>query len=58
MLREAEGAVTSAALETVWDDDVQRNRALAGLVEDGLVEALAVDSFRLPGTTVVGRSTR
>jgi hypothetical protein len=32
----------------VWDDDVQRNRALAGLVEDGLVAATGVGEFRLP----------
>jgi A/G-specific adenine glycosylase len=49
VLREAEGAVPSAALEAVWDDDVQRNRALAGLVEDGLVEPVGTESFGLPG---------
>jgi A/G-specific adenine glycosylase len=48
VLREAEGTVTPAALEAVWDDDVQRNRALASLVEDGLVEPTGVDDFRLP----------
>ena len=48
LLREAEGAVPSAALEAVWDDDVQRHRALAGLVEDGLVEPTGVEEFRLP----------
>ena len=48
VLREAEGAVTSAALDAVWDDDVQRNRALAGLVEDGLVEPTGTGTFQLP----------
>jgi A/G-specific adenine glycosylase len=49
VLREAEGAVTSAALDAVWGDDVQRNRALAGLVEDGLVEPVGAGAFQLPG---------
>jgi A/G-specific adenine glycosylase len=48
VLREAEGTVPSAALDAVWDDDVQRNRALAGLVEDGLVEPAGAHTFRLP----------
>jgi A/G-specific adenine glycosylase len=48
VLREADGAVTSAALDAVWDDDVQRNRALAGLVDDGLVEPLGRETFSLP----------
>jgi A/G-specific adenine glycosylase len=48
VLREAEGAVTSAELHAVWDDDVQRSRALAGLVEDGLVEPTGAGTFQLP----------
>jgi A/G-specific adenine glycosylase len=48
VLREAEGAVPSVVLEAVWDDKVQRNRALAGLVDDGLVEATSTGDFRLP----------
>lgn len=48
VLREAEGSVTSAALDAVWDDDVQRGRALASLVADGLVVQHG-DSYRLPG---------
>ena len=48
VLREAEGAVTSAALDAVWDDEVQRNRALAGLVDDGLVEPVGRETFSLP----------
>jgi len=50
VLREAEGTVTSMALDAVWDDDVQRNRALAGLVEDGLVERIGTGRFRLPAS--------
>jgi A/G-specific adenine glycosylase len=33
----------------VWTDDVQRARALAGLVEDGLVEPLGSGDFVLAG---------
>ena len=38
-----------AALDAVWDDAVQRDRALDGLVADGLVEPSADGHFRLPG---------
>jgi A/G-specific adenine glycosylase len=48
VLREADGAVPSSTLEAVWDDDVQRNRALAGLVDDGLVEPMGTGAFQLP----------
>jgi A/G-specific adenine glycosylase len=34
----------------VWPRAVQRNRALDGLVADGLVEPLADDHFALPTT--------
>jgi len=37
LLREAPGALDAAALATAWDDDAQRARCLASLVEDGLV---------------------
>ena len=39
VLRDAEGPVPLVALTAVWSDDVQRDRSLAGLVQDGLVEA-------------------
>ena len=39
----------AAALEVVWSDDVQRERSLAGLLEDGLVEARRDGSYALPG---------
>ena len=37
LLRETPGALDAAALATAWDDDAQRARCLASLVEDGLV---------------------
>jgi A/G-specific adenine glycosylase len=38
VLRHATGPVPRQRLDVVWGDEVQRARALAGLVEDGLVE--------------------
>jgi A/G-specific adenine glycosylase len=49
VLREADAAVAKPALDAVWADTVQRERALDGLVADGLVEPLPGDRFRLPG---------
>ena len=46
VLRHATGPVPRRRLDAVWNDDVQRARALAGLVEDGLVETLDVDADR------------
>jgi len=48
VLREAEGTVPSAALDAVWDDVVQRNRALDSLLADGLVERIGTGEVRLP----------
>ena len=48
VLRDATGPVAGSALEQVWDDPVQRARALEGLVEDGLVERRASGRFALP----------
>ncbi len=48
VLREAVGAVPQAVLDTVWDEPVQRARALDGLVADGLVEPLDGGFYRLP----------
>ncbi|TFE55196.1 A/G-specific adenine glycosylase [Streptomyces sp. ICN441] len=50
VLREAVRPVPRAVLDRVWDDPVQRARALDGLVSDGLVEPLENDRFRLPLT--------
>ncbi|MGC5017488.1 A/G-specific adenine glycosylase [Micromonospora sp. DT47] len=49
VLREATGPVLHQRLDQVWNDDVQRSRALAGLVKDGLVEPVGEESFRLIG---------
>ncbi|MGS2613065.1 A/G-specific adenine glycosylase [Micromonospora sp. LZ34] len=49
VLREATGPVPRQRLDQVWTDDAQRSRALAGLVQDGLVEPVGADSFRLAG---------
>jgi A/G-specific adenine glycosylase len=46
VLRHATGPVPRQRLDTVWNDEVQRARALAGLVTDGLVEPLDSDADR------------
>ncbi|TDB66755.1 A/G-specific adenine glycosylase, partial [Micromonospora sp. KC721] len=46
VLRDATGPVPHQRLDQVWHDDVQRSRALAGLVTDGLVEPVGEDAFR------------
>ncbi|ASW57006.1 A/G-specific adenine glycosylase [Plantactinospora sp. KBS50] len=48
VLRDSRGPVPTQRLDLVWADEVQRSRALAGLVQDGLVE-LAGDSCVLAG---------
>ena len=48
VLREAPGAVPRTALDAVWQDAAQRERALDGLVADGLVAPLPAEQFRLP----------
>ena len=49
VLRHATGPVPRQRLDAVWTDEVQRARALAGLVEDGLVEPLGTETFVLAG---------
>ncbi len=49
VLREAPGAVGVRELDEAWPEPEQRFRALAGLVRDGLVEAVPDQSYRLPG---------
>ncbi|MEV6629973.1 A/G-specific adenine glycosylase [Actinoplanes sp. NPDC051470] len=51
VLRHATGPVPRQRIDVVWSDDVQRARALAGLVEDGLVEPVADGEFALAGDT-------
>ncbi|WP_332662405.1 A/G-specific adenine glycosylase [Aeromicrobium sp.] len=48
VLRDAPGAVPKSALDLVWPDALQRERALDGLVADGLVEPLDDDTYALP----------
>ncbi|MFK4064988.1 A/G-specific adenine glycosylase [Streptomyces sp. NPDC029674] len=50
VLREAVTPVPQSALDRVWDEPVQRARALDGLVADGLVEPLPGGRYRLPLT--------
>ncbi|GAA2845369.1 A/G-specific adenine glycosylase [Streptosporangium fragile] len=49
VLRQAHGPVPKDALDVVWDDAAQRERALDGLVADGLAEVLDDGTYRLPG---------
>jgi len=48
VLREAPGPVPKSALDAAWADAVQRERALDGLVADGLVDPLPDDTYSLP----------
>ncbi|WP_327011476.1 A/G-specific adenine glycosylase [Dactylosporangium sp. NBC_01737] len=48
VLRASDDPVPAARLDLVWDDEVQRGRALRGLLEDGLVRERA-GTFTLPG---------
>ncbi|MDJ1138037.1 A/G-specific adenine glycosylase [Streptomyces iconiensis] len=50
VLRTSKDPVPQSALDRVWDEPVQRARALDGLVSDGLVEPLDGDRYRLPLT--------
>ncbi|MGI5137986.1 MULTISPECIES: A/G-specific adenine glycosylase [unclassified Streptomyces] len=48
VLREAMTPVPQSVLDRVWEEPVQRARALDGLVSDGLVEPLPGGLYRLP----------
>ena len=48
VLRHSSGPVERAALEEVWDDTLQRERALATLIGDGLVDPLPDNRYALP----------
>ncbi|GAA3832234.1 HhH-GPD family protein [Streptomyces chiangmaiensis] len=50
VLREAVTPVPQSVLDRVWDEPVQRARALDALVSDGLVEPLPGGLYRLPLT--------
>lgn len=47
-LRDAHGPLPRAQLDLVWSDAAQRDRCLAGLIEDGLVEPLGDERYALP----------
>jgi A/G-specific adenine glycosylase len=51
VLRDADGPVWRVDCEGVWHDAEQRERALAALVADGLIEPLADGRLALPGGT-------
>ena len=48
VLRDADGPVHRSRLDAVWSLADQRERCLAGLVDDGLVAALPGDAYALP----------
>jgi A/G-specific adenine glycosylase len=48
LLRESETPVSDGQVTTVWDDAVQRERALASLVDDGLIVRDGEGTFSLP----------
>jgi A/G-specific adenine glycosylase len=49
VLRSATGPVPASMLTAAWDDSAQRARALAALVNDGLLTQCADGSLALPG---------
>lgn len=49
VLRETEHAVSRQRLDAAWHDEVQRDRALSGLVADGLVAQREDGLYSLPG---------
>ena len=51
ILRELRGSdipVTAAEIATLWPDAAQRDRALAGLLADGLAVEVPAEYLRLP----------
>jgi A/G-specific adenine glycosylase len=48
VLRAAQGPVGRPALDAVWSEPVQRERALASLVTDGLVQTRPDGRYALP----------
>ncbi|MDP9498256.1 MAG: A/G-specific adenine glycosylase, partial [Actinomycetota bacterium] len=49
LLRDSEAPVPAALLTQTWPEEEQRERALAGLVADGLVTPLSDGRYALPG---------
>lgn len=59
VLREAHEPVAHEVLALAWTvDPIQRERALDGLVADGLVELVGADSYGLPGLHAVHSAQR
>ena len=48
VLRDAPGSVPKARLDVVWDDEPQRERCLASLLDDGLVVTSGRGRYALP----------
>lgn len=48
VLRDAHHVVSSGELEACWPDTAQLGRAITGLLNDGLIELVADDSYQLP----------
>ncbi|MFC6712731.1 A/G-specific adenine glycosylase [Branchiibius cervicis] len=48
LLRESHGPVPAARVDLVWPDDAQRQRCVASLIEDGLVDPLPGGRYALP----------
>ncbi|ONH24307.1 adenine glycosylase [Pseudofrankia asymbiotica] len=49
VLRDADGPVDAELLDAVWDEPVQRDRALRGLLDDGLAVVAGPGGYALPG---------
>jgi A/G-specific adenine glycosylase len=54
VLRESPGPVPHEILGTVWEEPVQRERALEGLLDDGLAVLVAPGVYALPGHSAIG----
>ncbi|MQA94439.1 MAG: A/G-specific adenine glycosylase [Streptosporangiales bacterium] len=48
VLRHAEGPVPKTALDAVWDEPIQRERALDALIADGLIDPRDDGTYALP----------
>jgi len=48
VLRDADGPVHQSLIDAVWPDDTQRERCLAGLVDDRLIVAAGPSAYSLP----------
>jgi A/G-specific adenine glycosylase len=48
LAREDAASLTPAELAQAWPDDAQRDRCLASLVADGLIERTRAGRYRLP----------